>query len=154
VDRPEIPVCLLALVALTACAPAPPPAPKHAPDPTAESWYAPAVDQLTANAVHARALWKSGRSDEAAKLITDSQPQLNRVIAAPHPTLAAMQAASDLDDLYGRMLLANGRSGWARLQFQKNVIRWKNWRPLTTDSAERLRTAQSAIAACDGQIER
>jgi hypothetical protein len=143
---------LLVLLALAGCAPAPPPAPQPPPDPTTESWYAPAVDQLAANARDAQALLKRGRSDEAAKIISDAQPLLNRVIAAPHPTLAAVQAASDLDDLYGRILLANSRYGWARLQFQKNVIRWKNWKPETPDSAARLKAARDAIADCDRRL--
>jgi hypothetical protein len=152
VNCSEFPICVLALLAL-ACAPAPPPVQQAKPDPTAESWYAPAVDRLAANARDAQTLLKRGRADDAAKVITDAQPLLNRVISVPRPTLAAMQAASDLDDLYGRMLLANSNSGWARLQFQKNVTRWKHWQPQTADSAARLKAAQSAIAECDRQIE-
>src|SRR5215468_7726374 len=101
----------MALVLISGCAP--PPAPQPKADPTTEAWYAPAIDQLAANARDAQALLKRGHSDEAAKVITDAQPLLNRVISVPHPTLSAMQAASDLDDLYGHMLLANGNSGWA-----------------------------------------
>jgi hypothetical protein len=95
---------------------------------------------------------KSGRTDEASKIITDSQPLANRLLAAPHPTLAAMEAASDLDDLYGRMLMDTKRYGWARLQFQKNVTRWKFWQPRTSESERRLKLAQDQIAECDRKL--
>ena len=136
---------------LAGCSSAPVrPEPKS--DPTAESWYAPAVDQLAAMARDAADLLKRGRADDAAKIITDAQPLMNRVLAAPHPPLAAVEAASDLDELYGRMLVSNGRYGWARQMFQKNVMRWKNWQPQTPDTARRLKQAQSEIADCDRHL--
>jgi hypothetical protein len=75
-----------------------------------------------------------------------------RLLAVPRPTLAATEAASDLDQLYGQMLLSNRKYGWARLQFQKNLARWKHWRPQTPETARRLRQAESAIAECDRRI--
>ena len=80
----------------------------------------------------AESLFKSGKSDEAAAMITKAQPLANRLIAVSRPSLPAMEAAADLDDLYGRMLLANRNYGWARLQFQKNLARWKYWQPQTS----------------------
>lgn len=74
---------------------------------------------------------------------------MNRLLAVPRPTLAAMEAASDLDDLYGRMLLANRHYGWARLLFQKNLARWKNWNPQTEESGRRRKLAESRMAECD-----
>src|ERR1035441_1397285 len=74
-------------------------------------------------------------------LNTQGQPLSLRLLAAPRPTLAAMEAASDLDHLYAAMLLANKNYGWARLAFQKNVSRWKYWRPQTPDTARRLKAA-------------
>jgi hypothetical protein len=145
------PVCLI-LVLLAACAPPPKPAEQPKPDPTAEAWYAPAVQQLTAMARDAEAAYKAGRTQEASKIITDSQALGNRLLAAPHPLLAAMEAASDLDDLYGRMLMADKRYGWARLQFQKNVTRWKYWQPRTPESERRLKLAQDQIAECDRKL--
>ncbi len=65
-----------------------------------------------------------------------------------------MEAASDLDQLYGRMLFAEQNYGWARLQFQKNVARWRNWRPPTPETARRLKLAASAIAECDRQLSK
>jgi hypothetical protein len=144
-------VCLI-LLALASCAPPPKPAEQPKPDPTAEAWYAPAVAQLTTMAHDAEAAFQSGRKQDASKLITDSQPLSSRLLAAPHPTLAAMEAASDLDDLYGRMLMADNRYGWARLQFQKNVTRWKYWRPRTPETDRRLKLAQDQIAECDRKL--
>ena len=97
----------------------------------------------------AQALLKAGKSDDAAGVISMAEPLENRLLAAPHPTLGAMEAAADRDDLYGRMLLANHNYGWARMTFQKNVIRWKNWKPQTGETARRLKLAQAATAECD-----
>ena len=85
-------------------------------------------------------------------MVTEGQPLLNRLIAVPRPTLAAMEAASDLDDLYGRMLLRDHRYGWARLQFQKNAVRWKHWSPRTGATARRLQEAEARLAECDRLI--
>ena len=82
-------------------------------------------------------------------MITRGQPLITKVLAAPHPTLAAMETASDLDQLYGRMLLANKNYGWERMQFQKNRSRWVNWRPQTEGTARRKKQAEAAIAECD-----
>jgi hypothetical protein len=63
-----------------------------------------------------------------------------------------MEAASDLDELYGKMLLSNRNYGWARLMFQKNVARWKHWNPRTPDTAARLKEAESEIVECDRRM--
>jgi len=144
-------IAILAL-ALAACAPPPKTIEKPKPDPAAESWYAPAADQLAVMARDAEAAFRRGRTEEAARLVTEGQPLLNRLIAVPRPTLAAMEAASDLDDLYGRMLMRDRRYGWARLQFQKNAVRWKHWQPPTADTARRLQEAESQMADCDRLI--
>ena len=39
------------------------------------------------------------------------------------------------------MLLRNRQYGWARGFFQKNVIRWKSWKPQTPDTERRWRQA-------------
>ena len=36
--------------------------------------------------------------------------------------------------------------------FQKNLVRWKYWKPQTPDTAGRLKQAQDAIAECDRRI--
>ena len=79
----------------------------------------------------AQGLLKRGKADEAAAIIVAGEPLANRVLAVPRPTLSAMESASDRDELYGRMLLSNHNYGWARMMFQKNLARWKNWRPQT-----------------------
>ena len=100
----------------------------------------------------AEALFRRGRQNESAALITQGQSLANRLLSAPRPTLAAMEAASDLDDLYGRMLLSNRNDGWARLQFQKNLVRWRAWKPQTEDTVRRRKQAESRIAECDRRL--
>ena len=141
-------------VLLAACAPAPTPAPvaKVAVDPVTEEWYAPATAELTAMNRQAEGFLREGKSDQAAAVITKGQALAGRLLAAPRPTLGAMEAASDLDQLYAGMLLANRNYGWARLAFQKNVSRWKNWRPQTDETARRLKLARDGIEECDRRI--
>jgi hypothetical protein len=147
---------LLAICAmlLSGCAPAPAPAPAPLPppDPAAEAWYGPLTGQLAEMNRQAGALLHDGKNDQAAALITQGQPLANRLLTAPHPTLAAMEAASDLDHLYAGMLLGNKNYGWARLAFQKNVSRWKHWTPQTPETARRLKLAQDGIAECDRRM--
>jgi hypothetical protein len=145
------PACLI-IFALSSCSRPPRTIEQPQADLTAEAWYAPAAAQLITMARDAEAALKAGRNQDASKIVTDSQPLANRLLAASHPTLAAVEAASDLDDLYGRMLMADKRYGWARLQFQKNVTRWKYWQPRTPDTDRRLKQAQDAIAECDRNL--
>jgi hypothetical protein len=141
---------LLAVAVLSGCDPAPPPQKKA--DPVTEAWYRPTVEQLAAMNREAEALLQSGKKEQAAEIITKGQPLANRLLSAPRPTLAASEAASDLDHLYARMLLSNGHYGWARLQFQKNLARWKNWQPQTPETARRVKLAREGIAECDRRI--
>ena len=139
---------ILATALLAGCERAP--APKL--DATKEAWYGETVRQLAAMNRDAERFFSSGKPDEAAALIEKGQPLMSRLLTAPQPTLEATEAASDLEDLYGRMLLANRHYGWARLLFQKNLARWRTWRPRTAESARRLQQAESAIAECDRHI--
>jgi hypothetical protein len=145
-------LAIAAMAVLAGCASAPPPVEAPKPDLTAAEWYAPATAQLAAIDREAEALLRSGRFEQAAAAITKGQPLAARVLEAAHPTLAAMEAASDLDDLYGRMLLHNQQYGWARSTFQKNVMRWKHWKPETPETAQRLKTAADAVAECDRRL--
>jgi hypothetical protein len=146
----RLPAAFLVLL-LSACSPPPPPPAAHK-DQTKEPWYSRIVEQLAAQNREARNLFKNGKEDAAAALIQSGEQLSTRLLSVPRPTLAAMEDASDLDDLYGRMLLSNRNYGWARLFFQKNLVRWKNWTPQTPDTAARLKEAQSAIAECDRRI--
>ena len=139
---------VLAAAFLASCeqAPAPPR------DATKERWYRDGVEQLTFMNREADSAFAAGKSDQAAALIEKGQPLVARLLAVPNPTLEASVAASDLDDLYGRMLLSNRHYGWARLLFQKNLSRWKHWQPQTPETARRLQQAESAIAECDRHI--
>lgn len=115
-------------------------------------WYGSTVTQLAEIDRSAGELFRQGRSDEAAALIQRGQPLMSRLLSVPRPTLAATEAASDLDELYGRMLLENRHYGWARLLFQKNLSRWTNWRPTTPETDRRLRQAADEIAECDRHL--
>jgi len=137
---------------LIGCAPPPRPVEQPKPDLTAEAWYGQATERLIALNREAEHLLKTGGFDQAAARITEGQPLANRLISVPRVPLAAMEAASDLDDLYGRMLLRNRRYGWARVVFQKNVARWKNWKPQTPETARRLKLAIQAVADCDRRL--
>jgi hypothetical protein len=90
-----------------------------------------------------------GKSAEAAALIVKGEALSKRLISVPRPTLAATMAASDLDELYGRMLYSNRNYGWARLMFQKNLARWKYWEPRTPETEQKLKQAEADIAECD-----
>ena len=133
---------------------APPRAEQPKPDPTREAEYTAAVEQLAALNREAQDLLKRGRADDAAAAITKGQPLQARLLAAPQPTLSAMEAVSDLDELYARMLLSNHHDGWARMLFQKNIVRWKTWTPQTADTARRLRAAKEQVAECDRRLNR
>ena len=108
---------------------------------------------MTALSSDALKQFSQGKPDAASQLIQTSEPLVKRLLGVPHPTLEVTEAASDLDDLYGRMLLSNRHYGWARLLFQKNLARWKNWTPQTGESQKRLQQAKDAIDECDRHIK-
>jgi hypothetical protein len=133
---------------LTGCAPSAPVSTAKA-DPTTENWYPQTTDRLATMVRSADQLFQNGRAQEAAAIVTSGQSLQNRLLTAPRPTLGAMEAIADLDHLYGRMLMSNGYYGSARMLFQKNVTRWKTWKPQTPDTEARLKQANAAIAECD-----
>ena len=138
---------------LTACAPpAPPPVEKPKPDPVTEEWYGKSVKELAGMNLAAGKLYAAGKLDDAGSVVTKGQELEQRLLAVPRPTLEAMQAASDLDDLYARILMANHNVGWARLVYQKNIVRWTNWKPVTPDTERRAKQAKSGIAECDKRL--
>jgi hypothetical protein len=139
----------LAAVFLAGCGPAPSPAGPERRDLTEEAWYGQSVEQLRVLNHEAESFLQKGKLDRAAAVITKGQPLGSRLLSIPRPTLAAMEAASDLDDLYGRMLLGNRHYGWARMLFQKNLARWSNWKPQTQETVRRRKIAESGIAECD-----
>jgi hypothetical protein len=143
---------LMVLVVLTGCA-NPPSPPSIPPDsPTTKAWYGQTVDELAGLNLEAGRLMRLGKSDQAAALILKGEPLSKRLLSVPQPTLAATVAASDLDELYGRMLFSNRNYGWARLTFQKNLVRWKYWKPQTPETQAKLKEAEAAIASCDRHI--
>src|SRR3954452_21230500 len=134
----QIPILLV----LAGCGSAPSSVPKATVAQVDQRWYKQAVADLVMLGGEADKLFAAGRKDDAADLIQKAKPIASRVLGVPRPTLAATEAASDLDDLYGRMLLSNKRYGWARLEFQKNLVRWKYWQPQTEETARRLAEAK------------
>ncbi len=122
-------------------------------DPTTEAWYRSATDELTYLSRSATEAYANGNNDAASQFIVQGETVATRLLAVPRPTLVAAVAASDLDDLYGRMLFRNKHYGWARLQHQKNVARWKHWTPQTPDTEQRLKAALAAIGECDKKLE-
>lgn len=138
---------------LTACAPPPPPRVEKAkPDPVTEEWYVRAVGELAGINRAAEKLYAAGKLDDAGSLVTKGQELEQRLLAAPRPTLEAMEASSDLDDLYARILMANHNVGWARLVYQKNIVRWTNWKPATPDTERRAKQAKAGIIECDRRL--
>ena len=138
-------------ILLTAACSAPPPrgAAAPPPDPTKEPWYAETTAQMAAMADDAESDFRRNRVNEAAAIVERCRPLMDRLLSAPQPTLAAMQAVSDVDQLYGEMLLLNGHYTWARDCFQKNLVRWKSWKPASSDSLRRMDLALSRISECE-----
>ena len=148
-------VWLLALL-LVSCSPRPSsssqPVEPVKPDPATEPWFAQTLQELVAANREAEAFVRRRQFDRASEVIVKAQGLMARLLAVPRPPVEAVEAASDLDELYGRMLLGNRHYGWARLQFQKNVARWKNWRPQTEETARRLKHAEALIAEVDRRL--
>ncbi|MBS1857631.1 MAG: hypothetical protein JST11_19840 [Acidobacteria bacterium] len=146
----------LPLLLLASCASPPPPPTRAAqprPDPVTEAWYGETVNQLAALTRQGESLFQARKLDAAGKVVAGAQPLAERLLQAPRPTLAALEAAGDLDDLYGRILLANHNVGWARIVFQKNLVRWKVHKPATPDTERRRKLASERIAACDRELD-
>lgn len=141
-------LALSAAAMLAGCGPsAPPQAPKV--DPTTEGWYREETQRLTQMDRTAEQLFQSGKTQEAAAIITSAESLQTRLLAAPRPTLEAMEAIADLDQIYGRMLIFNGYYGQARMLFQKNATRWRTWKPQSAETARRLDEANKAMDECD-----
>ncbi|HUA84302.1 MAG TPA: hypothetical protein VMB85_10620 [Bryobacteraceae bacterium] len=140
---------LMAAVFLASCGPSGTPAPA---DETREPWYADATRQLDAIDRQAQSDFQNGQFDAAAALIEKGEPLEKKLVSVAHPTLEAAEAASDLDDLYGRMLLKNHHYGWARLMFQKNLSRWKHWSPESAETKKRYAQAAAEIDQCDREM--
>lgn len=141
---------------MAGCTPnAPPPAPdltRAAPErtPAYTAWVA----ELARLRVEIAALQREGRRDESARRLALAQQVAARLLAVPRPTLDGMKAVSALDELYARILLADGHIGWARLLFQKNAARWRTWSPATPESEKLRMEAEAGIAECDRRLTR
>jgi hypothetical protein len=136
----------------TACGPDTTPARQVTSDPVKQPWYGQNLMKLTELNREAGSLFAKGDQDGAADLMKQGEGLSHRLLEVPRPTLEATEAAGDLDQLNGRMYFANHRYGWARLQFQKNLVRWKYWKPSTPETERRLKLAHDSIADCDRMI--
>ena len=141
-------VLCFAVIVLTGCGVAP-----ARRDPSRDASYQKTVQQLAALNRQAEEYFKTGKGDDAAAVIQKAQPLQKHVLEVAHPTLEAAESASDLDDLYGRMLLSNHHYGWAQMMFQKNLSRWRHWDPQTEETARRVKLAQAEIEQCTKKIE-
>lgn len=135
-------------IMLASCSPAPQQV-KVERDATEEDWYKPSVRELAALASQGNQLFHKGDQDGAAALIEKGKAIEEKLLSARTPPLDAMEAASDLDQLYGDMLKTNRNCGWATQFYQKNLSRWKHWPEQTDETRRRFKLAQDAIAACD-----
>ena len=122
-------------------------------DPTTSPKYRADETRLSEMAKEAAALLKAGKRDPAADVIVKGEELAARLLAVSKPTLAATQSASDLDQLYGDMLFSNKRYGWARIQYQKNLARWRFWQPQDDETARRIAETRKRIADCDKHLE-
>lgn len=140
---------VLAAIGLS-CAPPPPPAPK--PDPTREAAYGEAVEKLRELNRNALAALGKGARDDAGRYVQEGEPASKLLLSAPEPTLAAMEAVSDRDQIYAGMLMANRHWSFARQLLVKNQLRWKYWKPRTQYTEQRQREAERGIAECDKRL--
>jgi hypothetical protein len=146
-------VAFVVIVSLIGCGSPQPRESRTTGDPVENAGYAQAIKQLTGLNREAEDSLRKGQRDAASAALEKGKALADRLLAVRKPTLAAMEAASEFDDLYGRMLLSNRHYGWARLLFQKNQARWKNWIPQTPETDRRRKLAESQIAECDRHIE-
>src|SRR5580693_4658427 len=141
---------VIAAILMAGCDSSPAPSPQ--PDATPDAAYNRSAEQLAGLARAANEAFRNHKPDDAAALIEQGEPISEQLLSALHPTLAATEAASDLDDLYGRMLLSNRHYVWAQSMFQKNFARWKYWKPQTPDTARRMKEAAAEVDACERQM--
>jgi len=142
-------MAVVMLVMLTGCGGGTTSQKSAAPSESEQPWYREQTQQLAKLVSEANEAFAAKKQDDAAALIKEAEPIATKLLAVRQPSLTALEAASDLDDLYGRMLLANKNFGWARMMFQKNQARWRHYEPVTPDVTARRKQAEERIAACD-----
>ncbi len=144
---------VLFVVLLSGCSRRPAEAPPKV-SPVEEAWYGEVLEQVKNLHAGAAKLVQEGKKDEAAAALKNAEPLVKRLLTVPSPTLEATVAASDIDQLYARMLAGNRHYGWARMVFQKDAARWRNWTPQTEESLRRRKMAEAGMAECDRAIEK
>ena len=145
-------LAVAAAILFTSCTPAPKPT-EVSQDATQQPWYTQSVAELTKMNHEAEDYLQKGQGDQASALILKGEPLKKRILSVSHPSLDAAVAASDLDQLYGRMLFSNHHYGWARMLFQQDLARWKYWKTQSPETERRLKRAQDAIIECDQHLD-
>ncbi len=135
-----------------ACGSAPPEPAKAKADPALEPAYLRAIEELAGLNGSAAGYLKKGDRSEASALIERGEPFSKQLLAIPQPSLAALEAVSDRDQMYAEMLMGNRHWAYARQMLLKNRLRWRNWKPETPDTARRREAAEKAIAECDRHL--
>lgn len=141
-------ICVLALLLLCSCAAPNKQAPPAA-DPLQNADYRTSLERVQALNRQAYEHWRNGERDAAAQLLKQAQPLVQQLLESRRPPLAAFEAASDFDQLYAQLLMANRHFPWARQIFMTDVVRWRNWKPETDDTVRRRKAAEEGVAACD-----
>ncbi|HEU5021693.1 MAG TPA: hypothetical protein VFT60_07370 [Bryobacteraceae bacterium] len=136
------------LAILSGCGGGAPPPSAPPPDETKEPWYAETVARVVDATKRATDAFEHAKPDDASSLILQAEPQAKQLLSVLHPTLEANIAAADLDALYARMLFSNNHFEWAQFLYQKNVARWKYWKPQTPDTERRLKEAEAQVEKC------
>jgi hypothetical protein len=134
------------------CGPPPPRPAAEQTDPTATAAYSDAVAKLQQLNKEARAYLNEGKRTEAGRRVEDGARLVAKLLDPSRPTLAAVEAVSDRDQIYGEMLLHNGHVGHARQLFANNLARWRSWRPATDETEARRKQAERMIAECDRRL--
>ncbi|MBC7925122.1 MAG: hypothetical protein H7039_05645 [Bryobacteraceae bacterium] len=142
------------VLAVACCGTAPDPEVPLKTDPTATPEYKDAIQELTTRCESAETLVKARKWEAASDLLQGNQPLVSLLLSVPYPAVAAAEAVSDHEDLYGRMLLRNKHYGDARFLFQKTMVRWLSWKPETEETRRRLAKAQAWILECDRNLGR
>ena len=79
------------------------------------------TNTLAAIAREAAGHFAAGRFEAAAAAVQKGKPLQVDLLKASRPTLAAMEATADLDEVYGRMLSPTIRSAGREIRFGRRT---------------------------------
>jgi hypothetical protein len=107
------------------------------------------LQRLNAEAAEFR---KAKNLNAASDRITEGIVPAKILLAVREPSLAALEAVSDHDQMWAEMLMENRHFGHARQMWATEVARWKNYPNPAPSIQARLARAQKGIADCDRQL--